>query len=49
MERLQRVVLDHRHAPAVEIMEALEQAIQQFAGSAAPFDDIAILVAKCQS
>jgi sigma-B regulation protein RsbU (phosphoserine phosphatase) len=49
VERLERVILDHRHAPAAEIMEALEQAIQQFTGSGAPFDDIAILVAKCQS
>jgi len=47
MERLRRVVLDHRRAPAVHIMAGLEQAIDDFAGSAAPFDDIAIVVTKC--
>ena len=47
MERLQRVILEHRHAPAADVMAALEQAIGDFVGSAAPFDDIAIVVAKC--
>ncbi len=47
MGRLESVVLDHRHARAADIMSALDQAIHDFAGSAAPFDDIAILVAKC--
>jgi hypothetical protein len=28
-------------------MAALEQAIDDFAGSSAPFDDVAIVVAKC--
>jgi hypothetical protein len=46
---LQRVVLDHRQAPVVELMAALERAIQDFVGSTAPFDDLAIVVAKCQS
>ena len=46
-ERLQRVALDHRHESAVEIMAALEQAIDEFTGSAAPFDDLAIVVVKC--
>jgi sigma-B regulation protein RsbU (phosphoserine phosphatase) len=49
MERLERIVLDHRQAPVVELMAALEQAIQDFVGSTAPFDDLAIVVAKCQS
>jgi sigma-B regulation protein RsbU (phosphoserine phosphatase) len=46
MERLQRVILDCRHAPAVDIVTALEQAIDDFAGPTDPFDDIAIVVAK---
>jgi len=49
MERLQRVLLDYRRAGAVDIMAALEQAIDEFAGSTAPFDDTAIVVAKCLS
>jgi sigma-B regulation protein RsbU (phosphoserine phosphatase) len=47
MERLERVVLDHRHTPAVDILAGLERAIHDFAGSAAPFDDTAIVVTKC--
>lgn len=48
IKRLQRVVFDHRRVPAVEIMGAVEQAIDDFVGSAVPFDDIAVVVAKCQ-
>jgi sigma-B regulation protein RsbU (phosphoserine phosphatase) len=47
MERLQCVILDHRHAPAADVVAALEQAIGDFAGSTAPFDDVAIVVIKC--
>ena len=46
MERLQDVILDHGRAPAVDIVAALEQAIDDFAGPGDPFDDIAIVVAK---
>jgi sigma-B regulation protein RsbU (phosphoserine phosphatase) len=46
MERLQRVLLDCRHASAGDIVSALERAIDDFAGPADPFDDIAIVVAK---
>ena len=46
MERLRRVVLDHRSAPAAEIVTALDRAISDFVGSSAPFDDVAIVVAK---
>jgi sigma-B regulation protein RsbU (phosphoserine phosphatase) len=49
MERLEGIILDHRDASAADIMAALEQAIHDFAGSVTPFDDIAIVVAKCQS
>ena len=47
MERLQRVILDHRHAPAADVMAALEQAIGDFIGSTASFDDMAMVVIKC--
>jgi sigma-B regulation protein RsbU (phosphoserine phosphatase) len=47
MERLQRVLLEYRHAPAADVMAALEQAIRDFAGSTAPFDDMAVVVIKC--
>jgi serine phosphatase RsbU (regulator of sigma subunit) len=45
-ERLQRVILDLRHAPATEVVAALEQAISDFAGLSAPFDDIAMVAIK---
>ncbi len=47
MERLRRVILEHRHAPATDVVAALEQAIGDFTSSTAPFDDIAIVVMKC--
>jgi serine phosphatase RsbU (regulator of sigma subunit) len=46
MERLQHVILDNRRAPAVDMVAALEGAIDDFAGPGDPFDDIAIVVAK---
>lgn len=46
MERLQPVILDHRREPAADLMAALEKAIYSFTGSAAQFDDIAVLIAK---
>jgi sigma-B regulation protein RsbU (phosphoserine phosphatase) len=46
MESLRRVVLDHRNAPAAELVKALDQALSSFSGASAPFDDITILVAK---
>jgi serine phosphatase RsbU (regulator of sigma subunit) len=49
MERLQRVLLDHRDDTAVDIVAALEQAIDGFVGTTEPFDDIAIVVIRCQS
>jgi sigma-B regulation protein RsbU (phosphoserine phosphatase) len=47
MERLEHVLLEHRHASAMEIMAALEGAIHDFTGPTAPFDDIAMMVIKC--
>jgi len=47
MERLQRLILDHQHAPAADVVAALEGAIRDFAASTAPFDDMAMVVIKC--
>jgi len=46
MDRLQSIILDHRRAPAVDIVAALERAIDDFAGPGDPFDDIAVVVVK---
>jgi phosphoserine phosphatase RsbU/P len=46
LERLQKAILAHRHAPAHEIVAALEQAVSDFTGSAAPFDDVAIVAIR---
>jgi sigma-B regulation protein RsbU (phosphoserine phosphatase) len=46
MERLQRLILEHRGAPAADVVAALEQAIRDFTGSTAPFDDMAMVVMK---
>ncbi len=46
VERLQSIILEHRGAPAVDIVAALEQAIDDFAGSSDPFDDIAVVAVK---
>jgi sigma-B regulation protein RsbU (phosphoserine phosphatase) len=45
-ERLQRVILDKRHAPAAEMVAGLEQALRDFVGASSPFDDITIVAAK---
>lgn len=44
--RVQRVVLEHRHGSAVEVVAALEQAVDDHTGSAPPFDDTALLVIR---
>jgi hypothetical protein len=44
---LQRVLLGQRNAPAARVVATLERAIGDFAASAAPFDDIAMVVLKC--
>jgi serine phosphatase RsbU (regulator of sigma subunit) len=46
MERLRRVVLEHRNASAAGILDAIERAIGEFIGTTAQFDDIAIMIAK---
>jgi sigma-B regulation protein RsbU (phosphoserine phosphatase) len=45
-ERLQRVILGLRHAPATEVVATLEGAISDFAGLSAPFDDTAMMAIK---
>ena len=39
--------VDHRHELAADVVAALGQAIGDFAGSAAQFDDVAMVVMKC--
>jgi sigma-B regulation protein RsbU (phosphoserine phosphatase) len=45
-ERLQRVILDKRHAPAAEMVAGLEQALREFVGASSPADDVTIVAAK---
>jgi sigma-B regulation protein RsbU (phosphoserine phosphatase) len=45
-ERLQRLILDQRHAPVADVVTTLEQAIGDFAGSTAPFDDVTMVAIK---
>jgi serine phosphatase RsbU (regulator of sigma subunit) len=45
-ERLRRVLLDHCHASAEDIAEALEQAVNAFAGATPPSDDITFVIAR---
>ncbi|NIN67980.1 MAG: SpoIIE family protein phosphatase [Anaerolineae bacterium] len=47
MDRLRTVVLENRRATVPEIVSALEQAVQDFVGSMAQFDDVAIVLVKC--
>jgi serine phosphatase RsbU (regulator of sigma subunit) len=46
-ERLRRALLDHCHASAEDIAEALEQAVNAFAGATPPSDDITFVIARC--
>ena len=46
VDRLRRVTLDYRHASAEELLAALERAVGEFTGAAAPFDDITIVIVK---
>jgi hypothetical protein len=47
MERLQHVIWEHRHESVADVVVAPEQAIGELVGSAAPFDDVAMVVVKC--
>jgi sigma-B regulation protein RsbU (phosphoserine phosphatase) len=46
MERLRRVILDHRLAPLPGMVTALERSIADLTRGATQFDDIALLAAK---
>ncbi len=46
MDRLRRVVLDHREAPLGSMVAALERSIDDLTGGAAQFDDMALLAVK---
>ena len=46
MERFERMVRNHRHAPATQITAEVVQEVDDFVGSEEPFDDIAVIVAK---
>jgi sigma-B regulation protein RsbU (phosphoserine phosphatase) len=46
MERFKHILLNCRHAPSTQIANAVVQAVDEFSGSAEPFDDVAVLVVK---
>jgi sigma-B regulation protein RsbU (phosphoserine phosphatase) len=46
MERLERILLEHSRRPAVDLMAALEGAIDGFTASTSQFDDIAVVIVK---
>jgi sigma-B regulation protein RsbU (phosphoserine phosphatase) len=46
MERLERILLEHSCRPAVDLMAALEGAIDGFTASTSQFDDIAVVIVK---
>lgn len=45
-QRLREVAAAHRAAPAASLLAGLEQALADFTGAAAPFDDLTLLVAR---
>jgi serine phosphatase RsbU (regulator of sigma subunit)/putative methionine-R-sulfoxide reductase with GAF domain len=48
-ERLAGVVQAHRHRPAADLALAIEEAVDAFAHGAAQFDDLTLLIAKCEA
>jgi sigma-B regulation protein RsbU (phosphoserine phosphatase) len=48
LQRLRSVVAAHRAEPATQLLAALEQALADFTGAAAPFDDLTLLIARRQ-
>ncbi|MBN1890628.1 MAG: SpoIIE family protein phosphatase [Thermoflexales bacterium] len=44
--RLRQLALDQRHAPAAEMVAALEAALGEFTTGQPPFDDVTVLVAR---
>ena len=45
-ERLRRVILENRAAPAADMLAAVVRALEAFTGATAPFDDITLVVAR---
>jgi sigma-B regulation protein RsbU (phosphoserine phosphatase) len=48
LERLRRVIASHADASASQILEAVVNAVDAFAGDAPPFDDLTMVVVKRQ-
>jgi sigma-B regulation protein RsbU (phosphoserine phosphatase) len=46
LQRLEGVLFAHRYASAEGIATGIDGALKDFAGAAAPYDDVTILVAK---
>jgi sigma-B regulation protein RsbU (phosphoserine phosphatase) len=46
MERFQAIIHADRNAAAAELLTAIEDSIQEFIGSTAPYDDLTILITK---
>jgi serine phosphatase RsbU (regulator of sigma subunit) len=46
MDRFERILLDCRHTSAAQIATSVVQAVDEFAGSEEPFDDVAVVVVK---
>jgi len=45
-DRLAEIVRAHRHRPAVDVAAAIEEAVDSFAGGAAQYDDLTLLIAR---
>lgn len=45
-DRLAEIVRAHRHQPAGDVAQAIEEAVDSFAGAAAQYDDLTLLIAK---
>ena len=46
LERLKRLVREHRHEPAQDLAEAINRAVAGFVGDATQFDDFTLVVAR---
>jgi sigma-B regulation protein RsbU (phosphoserine phosphatase) len=47
-DRFRRLLLEQGHAPAAEIVAALQAALERFVGGSPPFDDVTLVVVKRQ-
>ncbi len=46
MDRLRRVLFDHRRAPAADLVERLRLAVASFIGASPPYDDVTLVLAR---